>query len=161
MARALKLLPVAALALLGAGAGVHLGWSAIGEINPVHFASSDGGGRFHADLAPNRSFDSPPSLLTPEQADSLAFGSSCVGCRTYPEEYHPAPDPAVEALYAPAQADVAPVRLAVHQEEPAEDRARRVEDLARVELYSRAPVTAEEQSAIAAPAPEEPLEPAS
>jgi hypothetical protein len=47
-----------------------------------------------------------------------------------------------------------PVQLASHEEEAPEETARRVADLQRVELYSRAPVTVEEVR-VETPAPEE------
>jgi len=89
------------LALAGIGSGLYLGKSAIGEINPAHFASPYAGSRFHADLVPNRSNGAPASL----QQAGLAtdYGSGCLGCRTYPEEYFPRHDPAVDdSIYASA-----------------------------------------------------------
>jgi hypothetical protein len=84
---------IALLALVGASAGAGLGWSAIGEIDPMRFAAK----------APTRSAQPNPRLhrpVNPARA-SLSLGhdghrTGCVGCRTYPEEYHPVQDAAVE-----------------------------------------------------------------
>lgn len=146
MARARDLPILGGLALIGAGAGLHLGWSAIGEINPVYFSRAHPASSFHGDLGPNRSYDSGPQMPSIEQAGTRAPGTGCVGCRPYPEEYRPVPDPAIEQLYAPARERAASisVELAAYGHEPPEQAARRKADLERVELYSRAPVTVEE-----------------
>jgi hypothetical protein len=156
MARAVDLSILGALALIGAGAGLHLGWSAIAEINPVHFSSAESGSAFHGDLVPNRSWDSGPSIPGPEQADALALGSGCIGCRTFPEEDRPVPDPAIEQVYAQREepSASAPVQLAAYQEEAPEEAARREADLERVELYSRAPISVQEET-VATPAVEQ------
>jgi hypothetical protein len=156
MARTLDLSILGALALVGAGTGLHLGWSAIAEINPVHFSSAESGSAFHGDLVPNRSWDSGPSLPGPEQADSLALGSGCIGCRTYPVDYRPIPDPSIERIYEPSEqtSASAPVQLAAREEEAPEDAARRKADIERIELYSRAPIAVQEES-VATPAVEQ------
>jgi hypothetical protein len=148
MARAVDLSVLGALALVGAGVGVHLGWTAIAEINPVHFSSAQSGSTFHGDLVPNRSWDSGSAVPGPEQADSFALGSGCIGCRTYPEEYRPIPDPAIEGIHArPEEPSAsAPIQLAAYQQEAPEEEARRKADLERVELYSRAPITVQQES---------------
>jgi len=80
---------IAVLALLGASAGAHLGWSAIAEIHPVHFA---------AESRPSL-FSAGPELQSPGERPSASLTSGedrCVGCWTYPEEYRPVQDAAVE-----------------------------------------------------------------
>jgi hypothetical protein len=135
-----------ALALIGAGTGLHLGWGAIGEINPLYFSKVEAATSFHGDLVPGRSHD--PSTQGPsiEQSDALALGSGCIGCRSYPVDYRPIPDPDIERIYAPAEQRTAtpPIELAAYQQEAPEQAARRKADLERVELYARAPVTVEE-----------------
>jgi hypothetical protein len=155
MARAVDLSILGTLALVGAGTGLHLGRSAIAEINPVHFSSAEGASTFHGDLVPNRSWDSAPSIPS-EQADALALGSGCIGCRTYPVDYRPVPDPAIEQIFARSEepSGSVPVQLAVYQEEAAEEAARRKADLERVELYSRAPIEVQEEK-VEAPAVEQ------
>jgi hypothetical protein len=146
MAFARDLPILGAIALIGAGAGLHLGWSAIGEINPLYFSKAQAASSFHGDLVPGRSYDPGPQLPGMEQADALALGSGCIGCRTYPVDYRPIPDPAIEQVYAPEQERSvgAPVEMAAYEPDPPEQAARRKADLERVELYSRAPVTVEE-----------------
>jgi hypothetical protein len=100
-------LPIlAGLSLLGSALGVHLGRSAVAEIAPV---SAEPKTAFHSDLVPNRSRRGAQPLAAPSE---VAI-TSCVGCRTYPEEYRPVHDPAVDgyedgwaasASYSPAPA---------------------------------------------------------
>ena len=146
MALARDLPIISGLALIGAGAGLHLGWSAIGEINPVYFSKSEAASRFHSDLVPNRTYDpgtQPPPI---GQVDALELGSHCIGCRDYPVDYRPMPDPAIEQVYAPERerSVTLPVEIAAYELEAPEQAARRKADLERVELYSRAPVTVEQ-----------------
>ena len=137
------------LALLGTAAGVHLGYSAIAEINPVHFASSQPRTSFHADLVPNRPIDSAPMALA---ADDAMLGAACVGCRTFPEEYYPIHDASVDGGYESdwASEDSAEaIELTAYAVETLAEVARRKADMERVERYAHAPVTAEEQFASA------------
>lgn len=93
-------LPVmAGLSILGAALGITLGKSAIAEINPAYFNEAEDD--FHADLVPYRS----PDWAQVHQAEYRAaqqpvlvgeLGSGCVGCRTYPVDYVPKHDPAVD-----------------------------------------------------------------
>jgi hypothetical protein len=156
MLRAVDLSILGALALIGGGAGLHLGWSAIGEINPIHFETSPSGSTFHADLSPNRSFDSAEAAPRAEQVDQLALGSGCIGCGAYPVDARPVQDPAIEQAYAASPADdiSLPVQPAAYEEEAPEETARRKADLERVELYSRAPISVEE-AVVETPAVEE------
>ena len=153
MAHQLTWPTIGVLALLGTGAGVHLGYSAIAEINPVHFASSQPRSSFHADLVPNRPSDSAPMTLA---SDEGLLGAACIGCRTYPEEYYPIHDASVDGGYesdwASEESAEAAIELTAYAVETLAEAARRKADLERVERYAHAPVTAEEQVA-AAPAP--------
>jgi hypothetical protein len=96
MAYATTLPVLAGLSLLGAAVGVHLGRSAIAEINPAYFSSPET--RFHADLAPHRSSDwaqvQAAEYEAAQQVDGL--GDGCVNCRDYPEEYYPRHEPAAD-----------------------------------------------------------------
>ena len=91
-------LPVmAGLSILGAALGITLGKSAIAEINPAYFNEAEDD--FHADLVPSADW------AQVHQAEYRAaqqpvlvgeLGSGCVGCRTYPVDYVPQHDPAVD-----------------------------------------------------------------
>lgn len=157
MAFARDLPIISGLALIGAGVGLHLGWSAIGEINPLHFSENQAPSRFHGDLVPNRTYDPASKSPTIGQADMLELGSNCIGCRDYPVDYRPIPDPAIEQVYAPERERTVapPVEIAAYEPEAPEQAAQRKADLERVELYSRAPVTVE-QAAVEVAAVEAP-----
>ena len=156
MAFARDLPIISGLALIGAGVGLHLGWSAIGEINPLYFSKNQAPSRFHGDLVPNRNYD-PGAPLPINRANALELGTHCIGCRDYPVDYRPIPDPAIEQVYAPErERSVAPpVEIAAYEPEAPEQAAQRKADLERVELYSRAPVTVE-QAAVEVAAVEAP-----
>jgi hypothetical protein len=162
-------LPIlSALALVGSGAGVFLGRSAIAEINPAYFSGPEP--RFHADLSAN-----PPSMDAPvHRAGALsaaeldqALGSGCVGCRTYPQEYFPVHD-TDESGYRTGWASmdepsVAGPAVQLSSDEPnqaelAERDAAQAEHaaaLVRVHRYSGFAVATEPQSAAAGgPEPE-------
>jgi len=94
---------LAGLSISGAVAGVYLGNSAVGEIDPVHFGTEDAS-TFHADLVPYRSDDGSEVRLAAVQGEVPIV--SCTGCRAYPEEYRPIADPALERVWAPAPATV-------------------------------------------------------
>lgn len=97
MSNPITLSTMAGLAIAGAGLGLYLGNSAVSEIDPVHYSSPFSSSAFHADLAANRpDLDSAPRL-TETAGFASGLGSGCVGCRTYPEEYHPIYEPAVDA----------------------------------------------------------------
>lgn len=116
MSHPLTLPVVAGLAMLGSGVGVWLGNSAISEINPVYYSEAED--RFHADLAPYRSPDWAQVQVTEYQDAGLieGFGTGCIGCETWPEEYIPRPEPAVDGVeegwaagtaYSPAEVQAA------------------------------------------------------
>jgi hypothetical protein len=135
---------LAVLAAAGSVTGVYLGRSAIGEINPAYHDEPET--RFHADLVPNRaSFSAPVTragYLTPAERQQ-ALGGSCVGCRTYPEEYYPVHDSSVDK-YQPGYAEMVEVpapQPAVY--EPAPQEEERAADFAAVERYASYPVVAE------------------
>src|SRR5688572_17930437 len=98
MPHPLTLPAVAGLALLGSGAGIWLGNSAISEINPVYYSEAED--RFHADLAPYRSPDWAQVQVTEYQDAGLitGLGGGCIGCRAWPEEYAPRADPAFDGF---------------------------------------------------------------
>jgi hypothetical protein len=133
-------LPImAGLSIVGAALGITLGHSAIAEINPAYFSEAED--EFHADLAPYRSPDwsqGQQSEVAQQPVVVGDLGTGCVGCRTYPVEYVPRHDPAVDGYVetAPQPAQVVVV------ETPAPDPARE-----RIQLYSSYPVSSDEQPA--------------
>lgn len=95
MAYPFSLPNVAFVAVAGIGLGLGLGQSAISEINPAYFGSHYSEARFHADLVPGgANYGNAPQLR--DATLEYGLGSGCVGCRTYPEEYYPIHDPAVD-----------------------------------------------------------------
>ena len=96
MPHPLTLPTIAGLALLGSVGGAWLGNSAISEINPVYYTEREP--RFHADLSPYQSPDWAQVQVGEYQEASLieGLGTGCIGCRDYPEDYVPRPDPAVD-----------------------------------------------------------------
>ncbi|HEX8534803.1 MAG TPA: hypothetical protein VF662_11595, partial [Allosphingosinicella sp.] len=79
---------------------------------------------------------------------------SCVGCRTYPEEYFPRRDSAIDEMLEERPVQRAPVVLAsAEAAEPAAP-AERDPALDRLERYSRFAVVAEEQRPASAPTAE-------
>lgn len=137
MAHPLTISTAGVLALLGVGAGVHLGRSAIAEINPIYY--SEAPTRFHADLSPYRSTGSAPSISLAQGGDAPIAGD-CVGCRTYPEEYYPIHDASIDRYssdYA-LSSDVAPAPAAAEAaEEPSPEELRLRKDIRKLELYAR------------------------
>jgi len=69
---------LAALSLLGAGAGIHLGRSAIGEINPVYFHDQQSPRSF-AVLAPGGYRPGAAATVVSEPADFRANGADVGG----------------------------------------------------------------------------------
>ena len=151
-------LPVlAGLSILGAALGITLGNSAIAEINPAYFNEAEDD--FHADLVPYRSSDwgqvHQAEYRSAQQPVIVGeLGSGCVGCRTYPVEYIPRHDPAVEryaeggygesrVLRAPEPTYVEGVATAVA---PDPDRE-------RIVRYASYPLSSEESPAEVAEAP--------
>ena len=144
---------VAGLAILGSALGVGLGKSAIAEINPAYFNEAEDD--FHADLVPYRS----PDWAQVHQAEYRAaqqpvivgeLGSGCVGCRTYPVEYVPQHDPAVDRYVEGGLIRAPEPTQVVVQEAAAPDPARE-----RIQLYSSYPVSSEERPVEVAEAPAE------
>lgn len=124
------------VAVVGIGAGVQLGQSAIAEINPVYFREAET--RFYADLTP--AGYSPGTAYVPRQgmAGQLDLGTGCVGCRTYPEEYYPAHEASGAEYEEEWAVDEAVPALAEPPAEAPEEVARRAGELARVERYASA-----------------------
>ena len=148
---------MAGLSILGAALGITLGKSAIAEINPAYFNEAEDD--FHADLVPHRSSD----WAQVQQAEYRAaqqpvligeLGSGCVGCRTYPVEYVPQHDPAVDryveggTLTAPEPTYVDGVATAAT---PDPDRE-------RIVRYASYPVSSEERPVEVAEVAEAPVE---
>jgi hypothetical protein len=101
-------LPVIALSLVGAAAGLSLGRAAIEEVNPVYLHDPDQA--FHADLAPYRSPDwAAVQAQEYQQAQVVTepapTPATCIGCRTWPVEYVPRHDPTIDRAYAPRADD--------------------------------------------------------
>ncbi len=147
-------LPImAGLSILGAALGITLGRSAVAEINPAYFNEAEDD--FHANLVPYRSPDwarvQQAEYRTAQQPVIVGeLGSGCIGCRTYPVEYVPRYEPAVdldsegELLQAPEPTVVTVAQASA----PNPDRE-------RIQLYSNYPVSSEERPVEAAEAPAE------
>ncbi len=149
MAHLLTTATLGVLAVAGSATGVFLGRAAVSEINPVYF--SERADTFHADLVPFRPQAASETAvydagrLTPAEL-AQGLGTGCVGCRTYPEEYRPVQDPAVEPeRYRERSSDAPAVQLAVY--DPQSDEAGRSADFAQVERYSSYQVAAAEAPA--------------
>lgn len=134
MAHPLTLPTAGLLALAGIGAGIHLGHSAIAEIDPMYF--SEPPTRFHADLSANRPIDSaPPAALS--QTEDLALGTGCIGCRTFPEEYFPIHDASLDRDLSGFASEADSPQQEVAEEQPDPEAARLREAIQRVEIYAR------------------------
>ena len=134
MAHPLTLPTAGLLALAGIGVGIHLGHSAIAEINPMYF--SEPPTRFHADLSANRPLDSaPPTLLA--AAKDPALGSGCIGCRTFPEEYYPIHEASLDRYSSGYASNADATDPAVAEEQPDPEAARLHQAIQQVELYAR------------------------
>ena len=144
MAHALTWPILAGLAVSGAALGIHLGHSSVSEIDPTLFAEPDT--RFHSDLVP-----SPPSLdgyvARVDGPATAGLGSGCIGCRTYPEEYYPVPDPAIERLSAASAAFEEPPAIPAYQQDSTAQQTARPAGFERIERYSSFRVSSEEAQA--------------
>ncbi len=146
------------LTVVGAGAGLFLGNSALSEIDPVYFSSPVRESSFHADLVPGHpSWDAAAGAPVQNAAFASGFGTGCVNCRTYPEEYLPVPDSDFEARIAsydsPARPDDYADVSATAPESADFDNAS-----SNIDRYTRFAVSADDQPAAvvqsaAAPAP--------
>ncbi len=142
MKRSLTLPTITVLVLAGTGLGIHLGEASIAEINPAYF--SERPSRFHADLSPYQS-QGDDGLRAAGGASMNSLGSECVGCRTYPEEYHPVHDPAVDHYLSSDSDAQEPVSFA--EQQPGQEPREGDQDKARVELYASFPVSSDEAAA--------------
>jgi hypothetical protein len=139
---------VAGLAIVGAVGGITLGRSAVAEINPAYFSSPDSD--FHADLVPNRAPANGADWGQVQQADyasaatAQGLGSGCVGCREYPVEYVPVPDPALAWMNDGWQAGLSAEDQAEPEETAAYAQAAPDPRMAQIERYSRYRVRADE-----------------
>lgn len=155
MAHSLTLPTVGLLALAGIGAGIHLGHSAIADINPKYFSQPST--RFHADLSANRSLNSAaPTLLT--QAEDPALGTGCIGCRTSPEEYYPIHEASLDRYSSGFAADAAASQPEPIEEQPDPEAAHLRKAIQQVERYSRGPAETSGIEYASAEAGEAPLE---
>jgi hypothetical protein len=151
-------LPVmAGLAIVGAALGITLGREAVAEINPAYFNEAEDD--FHADLVPQSGTGwaqvQPVDYRAVQQPVMIgALGTGCVGCSTYPVEYRPKHDPAVDGYYeggllrAPEPTNA--VALVETDPAPAPDPA-----LERIQAYSSYPVSHEERPVEVAEVPVE------
>ena len=141
------------VALLGGGLGVHLGRSAIAEINPAHFGSPET--RFHADLAPHRPMPAGIQLSSRENL-IIPLGAGCIGCA---DMVASGPGYAAASARYDYPSAPNPVENFVEELPASEEPAERQASLASVERYASYPVSHEEAaasaSAEAAPQPED------
>lgn len=86
MAKLFTLPSVAMVAVVGIGAGIHLGNGAANSINP--FYSTPLPSRSYASVSPAGTGGLHPISLS-EAETRQTLGGACVGCRTYAEEYVP------------------------------------------------------------------------
>ena len=134
MAYPLTLPTVGLLALAGIGAGIHLGHSAIAEINPMYF--SQPATRFHADLSANRPVDSAPPALLP-QAKDIASGTGCIDCRAFPEEYYPIHEASIDRYSSGFASNADASEPEIPQVQPDPEAARLRQAIQNVELHAR------------------------
>lgn len=89
MRRLITLQNAAALAIAGTGLGIFFGNTAIDAIDPHFYAPLPSA--HYASLTPYRgaAISAPEPIQASAAETRVALGSGCVGCRTYPEEYHP------------------------------------------------------------------------
>ena len=145
----LTLSVIGALTVAGAGLGLHLGRSAISEIDPAYFRDPEVS--FHADLAANRGPDWA-QVQAQEYAASASPVTQCIGCvggpqPDYPVEYVPGRDPYVSFAadrWPATTRQVRTERVVEVVEEPAYERAEPDPAHARIIRYASYPVTQEE-----------------
>lgn len=99
----MNIVMTALLAVLGVGTGVHLGRSAIAEINPLYYSEPQAGASYAELSGYGRPREASPPAGEPEYA-MAGLGTGCIGCRTYPEEYYPQTEPQVDGYAASARA---------------------------------------------------------
>jgi hypothetical protein len=148
MAHPLTLPTLAGLVMIGGAAGAFLGKSAVAEINPAYFGQPEQ--TFHAQLAPYRSPDWAQVGTAEMAAEAEAPIVSCVGCRTWPQEYRPVPDRAFADRRADGREDgwSASASYPAPEPEPAATAVTAAEnpEWQRVQVYASAPVTADEKA---------------
>lgn len=131
MAKLFTLPSIAVLAVVGIGAGIHLGNGAANAINP--FYSTPLPSRSHASLSATGTDGAPTTL---SQAETRSTLDGCVGCRT---EQQPMPEGYFAAsLGAPRGYRAAYVAFSEPAAEPAPE-------LAAIERYSSYPITETER----------------
>jgi hypothetical protein len=137
MAHPLTFPMIGALALAGVGVGIQLGYSAVGEINPMYFSKPET--RFHADLSA-----APPSFASaaapmPGQVRDFALGTGCLGCRTYPEEYFPIHEASLGGYSGGYASEATAAEPTAAEEQPDPEAARLRQDIERVGVYAQGP----------------------
>ena len=153
MAHILTWPALAGLAIVGAAGGITLGRSAVAEINPAYFSDPDSD--FHADLVPNRTPANGADWGQVQQADyasaatAQGLGSGCVGCREYPVEYVPVPDPSLAWMNDGWQPGLRAEDYAEAEAEAAAPYAEAAPDprMERIQRYSTYRVRADEPEA--------------
>lgn len=144
-----------ALAIAGAGFGVYLGKSAIAEINPSYFAAPSSASVFHSDLIADPSDVASAPVVSARADDFSGLGTGCGGCRTYPEEYIPVRDAAVDSFDAPTSYAPGPDRLIEDVDAEIAAAIARREAAASVERYAHSPIASDEVKTWLASAPAE------
>jgi hypothetical protein len=143
--RLMSTLPiVAGLSVAGAALGLHLGRSAIAEINPAYFTDPEV--PFHADLSPYRSPDWAQVQAAEYHQPAIVgegFGGGCIGCVAAPVVYSPQGVLHVQAWQPESAYAVEAQPQAVEAEAAPEP------ELERVRRYASYPLTAEEGQAAA------------
>ena len=148
MANPLMLPTAALLSLVGAAAGVYLGNSSIGEINPIYFEAEEPGSRFYVDLTPQGYRDWAAVQKAELRAVELGtdLGTGCVGCRTYPEEGFYAVH---RASLGKSETEWAEMIKEPAAPAPTAEIAKPDPEFEQVERYSSFPVSVEEAAEIA------------
>jgi hypothetical protein len=148
----LTLTAIAGLSIVGAALGVHLGHSAIGEIDPAYFR--DPPVPFHSALAPNLQQDWAQVQAT-EYGQVAAPITQCIGCidgpvPDYPVEYVPGRDPYVDTASSGWPPKARRVAIVEQDPEPVQVEAAPDPVRERIVRYSSYPVTQEEAREMAA-----------
>ena len=139
MAHLPTLAALGTLAVLGATAGVHLGQSAIAEIDPIYFTEAPR--RLHFDPGQTSNSAWAPQVASPGSPPVFPVIDECIGCDDRMGQF-----PRPESLAAVEDTGAATI-LPIFQEpeadlkKPIHAAARPRSDLAMLEGYDRYPVT--------------------
>jgi hypothetical protein len=146
LVQAKTLTTLAVATLVGAGLGVHLGYAAIGAVDPFYF-TDPAGTESYAELVPAASRSRPWSNDVQSAGADYGWPASCVGCGSDPRVYRAAPYDGFQVAWT-APEDPSP-RYAVVEMEP--DVGAEIEavaagidrELEQVERYAHYPVSHE------------------